>query len=191
MTHQPWTNSGELTQMLNDARNGDRNAYAQVYEQLYAELKRCAQAEISARPAHTLSATALVHEAFLKLNTPDTLSISSRRHFLRICVRAMRQVLVDHFRARQTDKRGGDWIRTPVDLDNVAQDADAELANDIGDALDRLRQDSPRVAEVIEFKFFLGLAETEIAQILDISERTVRNDWTKGRLWLARALNTP
>lgn len=191
MTDRSKTSEGALTQLLNDAKSGDRDAYAQVYEQLYAELKRCAQAEIAARPAHTLSATALVHEAFLKLNSLETLSVSNRRHFLRICVRAMRQVLVDHFRARKSDKRGGQWLKSSIDLNNVAQPGDADLVSDIGDVLDRLRDDSPRVAEVVEFKFFLGLAEAEIASVLDISERTVRNDWAKGRLWLARELNAP
>lgn len=181
--------SGALTQLLVDAQAGDSDAYAKVYEHLYAELKQHARFEIAARPASTLSATALVHEAFLKLTEPENLAISDRRHFLRISVRAMRQVLIDHFRSRQSDKRGGEWVKSPIDLDRLEDQGGSELIAEIDSVLARLGHSSPRVAEVVEYKFFLGLNEAEIAGVLQISERTVRNDWKKGRMWLAHALD--
>ena len=181
--------AGALTRLIVDARAGDRHASAQVYEYLYGELKRHAQYEIAARPANTLSATILVHEAFLKLNEPVDLEIHDRRHFLRVCVRAMRQILIDHFRAGRSDKRGGQWRRTDAQPDSLADPTDVELVNDVNHALERLRRDNSRVAEVVEYKFFLGLSEAEIAAALQISERTVRNDWKKARMWIARQLN--
>ena len=180
--------AGALTQLIVEARAGDNNAYAQLYEHLYGELKRHAQHEIAVRPASTLSATVLVHEAFLKLNEPADLEINDRRHFLRVCVRAMRQILIDHYRAGRSDKRGGQWRRADAHLDSLADPRDAELVFEINDVLETLHRDNDRVAEVVEYKFFLGLCEAEIARTLQVSERTVRNDWKKARMWIARQL---
>jgi RNA polymerase sigma factor (TIGR02999 family) len=175
-----------VTRILQDVRRGDRSAVDRLFPLVYDELRRLAGGQLRRHaPSPTLQATALVHEAYLKLAGGEGLNASDRAHFLAIAARAMRQVLVDRARARGRLKRGGGMQQTTlsgnhgvphVPLDDVL-------------ALDRaLAELDPRQREVVEYRFFAGMEETEIAGVLGVSERTVRRDWVKARAWLVRAL---
>lgn len=179
-----------LTQLLIDARDGDAQAYERVYEYLYAELKDKAHGQLARRPSATLSATALVNEAYLRLFDVSRLNVENRQHFLGLCVSAMRHILVDYHRARHAEKRGGDRRKAAIDVEHMSGDEHGELLLEIDEALQRLAQLSERMARVVEYKYFLGLTEKETADVLEVSERTVRLDWQKARAWLAREMRS-
>lgn len=181
--------AGEVTRLLQAARAGDSGALEQVFPLIYDDLRRAAQRVLRReRPDHTLQATELVHDAFLRLagHVPD---VQHRAHFLAIAARAMRQVLVDHARRRGAAKRGGEWVRTTLGDEVGAQsgmDADELIALD--DALARLEANEPRLRAVVEYRFFGGLTEKEIAEALGVTERTVQRDWVRARAWLHKEL---
>jgi RNA polymerase sigma factor (TIGR02999 family) len=136
------------------------------------------------RPGHTLQATALVHELFLKM-ADGAIAARDRRHFMGVAARAMRQILVDHARRKMADKRGGGAHHTTLGGHDVAVRLDPAGLLDLDRALDGLDE---RQRKVVELRFFVGLEEREIAEALDVSERTVRRDWVKARAWLYAAL---
>lgn len=180
--------AGEVTQLLLAARQTDRNALEALIPLLYRELHGLAEARIRGEgPGHTLTPTALVHEAYLKLSGGEGFSARDRAHFLSIAARAMRQVLVDHARARNAGKREGGWAR--VTLDHVAggavRDPDPGELLALDQALDTLDR---RQRQVVECRVFAGMPESEIALALEVTERTVRRDWVKARAWLADRL---
>ena len=179
---------GEVTQLLIEVQRGDQAALDALYGSVYGELHALAHAQLRRRPGATLNTTALVHEAYLKLCDQDSLGVRDRAHFFALSARVMRNILVDHFRRRRAGKRGGD--RRPLPLHDgqvpVALRGDVLLALD--EALERLAQLDERLARVVEYKFFGGMTEDEIAAVLGLSGRTVRSDWRKARAWLARAL---
>ncbi|MDX1530073.1 MAG: sigma-70 family RNA polymerase sigma factor [Rhodothermales bacterium] len=178
-----------VTQLLHEAQGGDPAAFDRLLPLVYGELRRLAARELRReRPGHTLRPTALVHEEYFKLAGHD-LGAESRAHFLRIAARAMRQVLVDHARARQAQKRGGRWVRVTFDAEGPAGGParlDEVVALDA--ALDRLDAVSERLRSVVEMRFFGGLTEVEIADALGVTTRTVQRDWAKARAWLYREL---
>ena len=176
--------SGDITGLLVAARGGDADARDQLFSLLYDELRRIAARRVGG-PGDTLSATALVHEVFLKLAAGPGVQAGSRAHFLATAARAMRQVLIDRRRERRAVKRGGDWARTTLGDGPAALDLPADDALALADALDRL---DPRQRQVVECRLFAGMEEAEIAEVLGVSERTVRRDWVKGRAWLVHAL---
>src|SRR5262245_34885692 len=139
------------------------------------------------RPSHTLQATALVHEAFLCLVNQQVVNWQNRAHFVGVAAQIMRRILVDHARGRQADKRGGDMQRINLDHDLVllSPKQSAELPA-LDEALSRLAEVSPRQSRVVELKFFGGWSEDEIAEILQVSKRTVKRDWNVARAWLYR-----
>lgn len=176
---------GEVTRLLAAADAGDASALDRLLPLVYDELRRIAEAQLRGeRAGHTLQPTALVHETYLKLAGSD-LPAASRAHFLAIAARAMRQALVDHARRRDRAKRGGG--RRPVTLTGGSwseeMDLDELLALDA--ALDEL---DARQRQVVECRFFAGMSEQEIADVLDVTPRTVRRDWVKARAWLYRRL---
>jgi RNA polymerase sigma-70 factor (ECF subfamily) len=177
-----------VTQLLQSARNGDREALDRLLPLVYAELHRIAERHMSAeRPDHTLQPTALVNEAFLRLVGGSTVAYNDRTHFLSAASRAMRHVLVDHARARQAAKRGA---ALNVTLDDAMVGAPAAgldmLALD--DALTRLAAADPRAAKVVEMRFFGGLGIPDVAEVLGTSPATVKRDWQFAKGWLAREL---
>jgi RNA polymerase sigma factor (TIGR02999 family) len=177
--------TGEVTQLLQAVRAGDAGAVDRLVPLVYDELKGMAQRELYREAAgHTLHATALVHEAYLKL-AGGGMPATDRAHFLAIAARAMRQVLVDHARRRKAVKRGGDLVRTTLtDAGNPVEFRPDELI-----ALDEaLEQLDPRQRQVVEFRFFAGMEEKEIAEVLGVSDRTVRREWVKARAWLYRSM---
>lgn len=177
---------GEVTRLLEAARAGERDAVDRLLPFIYDELRGIARRQLAReRPGHTLQATALVHEAYLKLLGGGGVPATDRNHFLAIAARAMRQVLVEHARKKGAAKRGGDRQRTTLgDGDHAVEFRPDEIL-----ALDRaLDQLEERQRQVVEYRFFAGLRESEIAELLGITERTVRRDWVKARAWLYRAL---
>ena len=181
------SSSGEVTRLLKDLRHGNEDARDQLYPLVYDELRRVAQRVLSGeRSGHTLQATALVNEAYLKL--ADSGAADNRLHFVRIAARAMRQVLVDHARKRLAEKRGGDWVKTQIDDKPIGLDARPEELMALDQALDRLNEVDERLRSLVEYRFFGGMTETEIADILGVTTRTVQRDWAKARAWLYREL---
>lgn len=186
MPEQPTTLSqGDVTRLLGAVQHGDSDALDRIYPHVYDELRSVAARQLRReRTGHTLHPTALVHEAYMKL-AGGGLAAVNRSHFLAIAARAMRQVLVDHARRRGARKRGGEWHATTL----TDGSASIELAPEEIIALDRaLETLEPRQRQVVECRFFGGMEESEIAEALDVSERTVRRDWVKARAWLYREI---
>ena len=176
---------GDVTQLLEAVRAGDSRAMDRLVPLVYEELRALAKRELyREQPGHTLHATALVHEAYLKL-AGSGMPASDRAHFLAIAARAMRQVLVDHARRRKALKRGGDAVCTTLTDGGAPVDFRPDELIALDEALDKLE---PRQRQVVEFRFFAGMEEKEIAEVLGISDRTVRREWVKARAWLYRSM---
>lgn len=182
---------GDLTDWLNRARRGDMAAADHAFAEVYGELKRIAQHSLGQQGPATLSATALVHEAFLKLLPDASRPLSDRQHFFRLAAKAMRQIIIDEARRRSAEKRGGDVIRT--DLSGAVGLAGETRVSDllaIDQALNRLEARDGQLAHIVEAHFFAGLSFEEIANDLGISDRSVRRDWDTARAFLLRDLGT-
>ena len=185
------SNSGEVTRLLERASAGDADARATLFDVLYRELRRLAEAAMRAeRVNHTLQPTALVHEAFLRLAS-DQGRFQSRAHFLGVAAGAMRRVLVDHARGRNAQKRGrGATLVTVQDLDDLPQPAATEDLDLVvlDDALSRLTVLDARQGQIVELRFFGGLSVEETAAVVGVSERTVKREWQISRAWLRREI---
>jgi RNA polymerase sigma factor (TIGR02999 family) len=177
----------DTTQLLLDARAGDRAAFDRLFAHVYDELRRIAhQRLLRYRPGETLDTTALVHEAYLKLVDQSRSEWRDRAHFFALASRAMRFVLVDYARARTAQKRGGRRSDLPLDAVQVAADDRAADLLALTDALERLSGVHPRLGEIVEYRFFGGLTFDEIAEVTGLSVPTARRDWTRARAWLHR-----
>ena len=180
----------DVTHILHAIERGDPQAAGQLLPVVYDELRRLAAQKLAQeKPGQTLSATALVHEAYLRLVGPDgARQWNGRVHFLRAAAEAMRRILVDRARARGSLKRGGDWQR--LDLDQVAEVAPGpdEDAAALSEALDRLAAQDPVKAELVKLRFFAGLSVEEAADLLGISRATADRHWRYARTWLYCAL---
>ncbi|NNF58760.1 MAG: RNA polymerase subunit sigma-70 [Rhodothermaceae bacterium] len=180
------------TQLLHDARGGNRAALDRLFPRLYDELRVLAHARLRRhRPGETLNTTAVVHEAFLKLTAGETPSVESRTHFFALASRAMRFVLISYARERTAQKRGGPQADLPLDealAIAASGGAEAEALDllHLDAALDRLAAVSERLAEVVEYRFFGGMAHEEIARATGRSVPTVKRDWRRARTYLFR-----
>ncbi len=178
-----------VTELLLAWSDGDREALDRLLPLVYAELKQRASAQLAReRGSHTLQPTALVHEAFLKLVDQRRAHFRNRAQFFGVSARLMRRILVDHARTRGAAKRGGDVLRIPLE---DAHGAPASHQTDVllaHQALERLEQQDERQARVVELRYFGGLSIEEIAVVLEVSEITVKRDWTMARAWLFREL---
>ena len=188
---EPQSEGADLTALLQAASTGNVDAEEKIADIVYTHLKKIAQKRMAAeRPGHTLSATALVNEAWLKLGKDlPRGDWKSRTHFYGAAASAMRRALVDHARGKRAEKRGGG--RTPVDFTealNLATHHDPADVLALADAIGQLASEEPRVAQVVRFKFYAGLGVDEIAAALSVSRRTVLNDWSFARAWLYREL---
>jgi RNA polymerase sigma factor (TIGR02999 family) len=180
--------STEFSVRLVAARGGDPSAFAQAFEAAYGELRRIARRQLrSLRPGDTLATTALVNEAFLKLVRRPA-GWEDKTHFFSLAARAMRQILVDYARERRSLKRGGDRRRTTLDGAAIPVESIAEEMLDIDRALTELERVDERLARLVEWRFFAGLTEDEIAKAQNVTPRTVRRDWQKARAFLYREL---
>jgi RNA polymerase sigma factor (TIGR02999 family) len=174
--------------VLTELRTGAPESLDLVVARAYHELRAIAHRRLVARQGGTLSTTALVHEAYLKLVDQSRAGWTDRAHFLALASLAMRHVLVDRARERHTVKRGGGGRQVTLDDEALSADDQAEMVLHINDALERLAAWDARLARVVECRFFGGLTETETADALGLTVRTVQRDWVKARVVLRRAL---
>ena len=180
-------NPGDLTLLLQAAGSGDREAYARLYEAVYAELRRVAGANLRREaPGHTLQPTALVNEAYLRL-APDA-TWQNRRHFFGAAAEAMRRILVDHARKRRSGKRGGDFERVTLYGVDVAVDDRVVDVLTVDAALTELAASRPRLAQLVGLRCFAGMSIEEAAEALGISAATAKRDWAFARAWLVERL---
>ncbi len=179
---------GHVTELLAALERGDESARDRLFVEVYADLKRLAHGRLRAEAdAHTLQTTALVNEAYLRLCGPHPPRFENRQHFFGIAARAMRQILVDHARERKAGKRGAGAEHVELgDHPSATRDPDEILVVD--QLLDRLRATRPRHADVVLYRFFIGLTGEEIAELLGISPRQVDDDWQLARAWMKKQL---
>lgn len=178
------TDTGEITRLLAEGRKGNQKAIETLIPIVYQELRRLAQSYMQGeRPSHTLQATALVHEAYLRLAGPGAQDWRDRAHFFATAAQVMRNLLVDYARARQRVKRGGGC---DLSLDEAVTLAVAETQDllAIHEALDSLAGIDPRQGRIVELRYFGGLSIEETAAVLGISERTVKREWQMAKAWL-------
>jgi RNA polymerase sigma factor (TIGR02999 family) len=181
---------GDITECIARARQGDRLALDQLFQVLYPELRRIAHRRLAphARDGH-LDTTALVHECCVKLIGAGRVNAADRAHFLAYSATVMRSIIVDTARAKQTARRGGDAVHVSLSTehgDHAALAEDEILDTDA--ALTELARIAPRLAQVVEMRYFAGMTDEEIGQTLGLTDRTVRRDWEKARLLLADAM---
>lgn len=181
---------GDITQVLCELRSGSETARAKLVELVYGQLRALAEGHMRKHAGvHTLQATALVHEAFVRLVGKDDVQWNDRAHFFAACAGVMRNILADHARRRRAVKRGGGGERLTL-MDGMA--ASNESPFDIvslDDALTQLAALNARHARVVECRFFAGMTVPEIAEALGIAARTVDNDWAMARAWLGAHLS--
>lgn len=172
------------------AANASATSLASAFPVAYNELRRLARRQLRYESsAQTLTTTALVHEAYLRLTEQRQVDWRDRARFMAIAATAMRRILVDHARSRRSAKRGGGFVRVTFDDVDIAADDHAELLTAVDDALNDLAVVDSRQAQVVECRFFGGLTEEETAAALGIGLRTVKRDWAKARSWLYQAIH--
>jgi len=173
----------DVTDLLQRAARGDKQAEADLVPRVYRELYKLARIHLRGeRPEHTLQPTALVHEAYLRLVTKQDIDWQNRAHFFSIAGMTMRRILVDYARQRNAGKRAGVHISFDDNLSISAKHC--SMITELDSALERLATLNARQAKIVELRFFSGLTEDEIAEALQISSRTVKRDWTVARAWL-------
>ncbi len=185
------TQSADITQWLDAARGGDRDALDRVLSTLYNELHSMARRQLAGQHGQTLDATALVHEAYFKLIGRREAQFEDRAHFFAYAASAMRSVVVDYARQRMAQKRGGDMHRVtdlPEDIEGGIRLDEDMLSLDV--ALSRLSAVDARLGQVVELRYFAGLSEVEIATLQKRSERSIRRDWQKAKLFLLASLKS-
>jgi RNA polymerase sigma factor (TIGR02999 family) len=186
--------SAQITTLLQAWRRGDQHALERLTPLVYEHLRRLARNYVRKEPINNdLNATALVHEAYLRLVDANSVNWQDRVHFYAVSARLMRRILVDAARARQSSKRGGDMLRVDNPTADIVKviasmpDSSAEICA-LDDALSALGRMDPRRAQVIELRFFGGLSVEETAEFLSVSPQTVLRDWKLARAWLAREM---
>lgn len=180
-------NDDEATRFLRRLAEGDETASEQLLPIVYDELRRRAERAMGNVDGQTLQPTALVHEAWMKVSASDTPAFESRGHFVAVAAKAMRQILIDRARARGSRQRREDRVT----MCGVQENPDDALdVLDLGEALSELEKVHARPAQIAELRFFGGLEVSEVAKILDVSERTVYAEWRIARAWLRRAMTS-
>ena len=178
-----------VTGLLQAWRSGQTEAPDQLFSLVYDELSRIAHRQLGhERAGHTLDTTALVHEAYMRLVDQTHVQWADRSHFLAVATLAMRRILVDYARRSRSEKRGGTFKRVNLDDASLIAEDGAELLLAVDEALTGLAEVDQRLSRVVECRFFGGLTEEETAQVLGVTTRTVRRDWTKAKGWLHRVL---
>ncbi len=179
----------EITDLLHDLPQSSGEVMERLFPLVYDNLRRIAHRALQAeRTDHPLGTTGLVHEAYLKLVDQTRIQYRDRGHFFAIASRAMRQILVDYARHHRARKRDGGRALN-LDAGEVALDQRAEILLALDEALDRLTSLDPRLGQVVECRFFGGLSEEETAEVVGVTTRTVRRDWTKAKGWLREQLS--
>jgi len=185
----PTLSPQEVTQLLADWGKGDRSALDKLLPLVHSELRRIAQRQMSQeRPGHTLQATALVNEAYLKLAGQQGFDWQNRAHFFAVCAQVMRHILIDHARAHARDKRGGGAVKVALNDALVVADDQASHFIALDEALRRLESLDPQKGKIVELRYFGGLSVEEAAEVMNISPRTVRREWQRAKAWLYRMM---
>jgi RNA polymerase sigma factor (TIGR02999 family) len=181
----PRTRPDEITQLLVDWGQGDHGALEKLTPVVYKQLRRLAHRYMEGqRPDHTLQTTALVNEAYLRLADQRKPNFTNRSHFFAVAAKAMRHILVDQAKAAQRQKRGGGAAKIELDEAALISPEEPQAILDLNDALERLATLDSRKAQVVELKYFGGLQQEEIAEVLKVSAVTVRRDWVFAKTWL-------
>jgi RNA polymerase sigma factor (TIGR02999 family) len=179
----------DVTQILSQIEHGDPSAAEQLLPLVYSELRKLAAAKlVKEKPGQTLQATALVHEAYVRLVNGDKVPHwNSRGHFFSAAAEAMRRILVDSARRKRTEKHGGNHQRLPLEESELPAFADAEKLLAVDDVLDKLAAEAPEAAELVKLRVFAGMTVNEAAAALGISRTTAFRHWTYARAWLRAA----
>lgn len=182
--------TGEITRILAGVRESDRKtALDRLLPLVYGELRALARVHLrSERGDHTLQPTALVHEAYARMLGGQNPPWTDRGHFFRAAAEAMRRILIEHARKRGRIKRGGDRVRVTLSGVHLGTDQDADEILALDEAIQRLEEQDPKIADVVRLRFFAGLSVEETAKALEVSERTVKREWSFARAWLYDAL---
>ncbi|MDA8021074.1 MAG: ECF-type sigma factor [Thermoanaerobaculia bacterium] len=179
----------ELTRLLHAHRSGDQDAFEQLIEIVYPQLRRLARSQLARQSSETnLDVTSLVNEAYIRLVQETGVEWTSRGHFYAVSALTMRRILVDQARRRTAEKRGSGQRPVTLDADHLSMQSEAELVLAVDEALCELEAFNERLARVVECRYFAGLTGTETAAALEISTRTVERDWLRARSWLADKL---
>ena len=177
--------SQEVTLLLSALTRGDDGAASKLIPVVYAELRRLAGSYMRReRVDHTLQATALVHEAYLKLIEQRSANWQSRAHFFGVAAQLMRRILIDHARGHSRQKRGGEQKKVSLDEAFIFSEKQADELLAVDDSLNRLAEIDPRQARVVELRFFGGLSVEEAAEVLGVSPKTIKRDWSVAKAWL-------
>lgn len=183
-------NSSDITELVLAAGDGNAGALHGLFDAVYAELKRLAHRQLANAPNPTINTTGLVHETYLKLVRPSSLKLKDRGHFFATAAKAMRQIVIDHARRRHAEKRGGGFVQvTSVEDDADAGALDPETLINLHAALSRLSDIDPALAELVELRFFAGLSVEQVAELREVSARTVLRDWRRARAFLFDSVN--
>lgn len=184
-----------VTQLLQATRSGDKEAVNQLLPLVYDEMKTIAHQKLRfERQGHTLNTTALVHEAYFKLVNHDEVEWQSRAHFLGVAALAMKRILINYAEQRNSQKRGGEYSRVDVKMDELekhSENMSKEMAEEIlalNEALKRMKEFNDRGSRVVEYHFFGGLTWKEISEIMGLAPVTIRRAWYAARLWLRREI---
>ncbi len=181
--------SDEITRLLLEMRQGNANAADHLIPLVYAQLRRIARSYLrNEREDHTLQPTALVNDALMRLIGAESLEWKSRAHFFAVSSTVMRRILIDSARAHRTEKRGGDLKQISLDTGLMYDWRQAESLLILNEALDKLAEFDSCLSKVVEMRFFAGMTEEEIAEVLKTSVRTVKRDWQFARDWLYREM---
>ncbi|MBT8488556.1 MAG: sigma-70 family RNA polymerase sigma factor [Gemmatimonadetes bacterium] len=179
-----------ITRLAQQWSSGDRDAFDQLVDLVYDDLKRIAHRHLSAGKRGGLDTTALVHEAYVKLASVEEGAWRSRAHFFAFCSKAMRRVLIDHARRKQAAKRGGTRVRVPLTPELMRTEENTADLLALNEALERLEDHHPRMAQIVEYRYFGGMSVPETAEVLELSSRTVERDLTRARAYLHDALTS-
>ncbi len=184
-------NMSEVTSSLSPVRHGDGQAAEELLPLVYEELRRLARHKMAHQPPQqTLQATALVHEAYLRLMGDQPASWNSRGHFFSAAAEAMRRILIERARRKSARKHGGGLERVDLECADLAIHTEAEVLLLLDEALEEFRERDPTAAELINLRFFAGLPNQEAAEVLGLSERTAKRSWAYARAWLFRRMQT-
>jgi RNA polymerase sigma factor (TIGR02999 family) len=186
---------GDITRLLREVSQGNRDAFDRLVPLVYGELSVLARHKLRSEQAgHTLNTTALVHEAYLKLVDQTRAEWHGRHQFFAVASEAMRRILIDYAKRRKAGKRGGGKVDVPLDeaadlpSGDLFADEQAEEVLALDEALTRLAAFNPQGAKIVQYRFFGGLSNEEVAELLGTSARTVRRSWTVAKAWLRREL---
>lgn len=179
----------DITQLLGAYRSGRKEVLDELYPLIYSELRGIARQQLGRSwNVDTLCATLLVNESYLKLLGGSSVTFADRVHFFSLASRAMRQIVLNYAESKSSQKRGADWQRVTLEQTLAAPTPGVEQVIEVGYALQEIERIDPKLAQLIEMKFFAGMTEVEIAEVQEVSDRTVRRNWLKAKALLTQTL---